>query len=125
MNSFNHYLYRAIGEWLHNYVADRRLDKEIPGYKHILFLPHLGGDMIHAKFDFESRYGLIRSAWIVKDERFICEVVIPSIVSGRITLPDAKGEDVILNSEPQTSGYESFDNKSIITLGSGNYIFEY
>ena len=37
MNSFNHYAYGAIGEWLYRTVAGIQTVEEAPGYKHIGF----------------------------------------------------------------------------------------
>ena len=45
MNSFNHYAYGAIGEWLYRHVAGIDIDPEAPGYKHILLAPHPGGGL--------------------------------------------------------------------------------
>src|SRR5690606_1675226 len=43
MNSFNHYSYGAIGEWLYRTVAGLDLDESQPGYKHVLIQPQIGG----------------------------------------------------------------------------------
>ncbi len=40
MNSFNHYAYGAIGDWLYRAVAGIDTDPRAPGYKHILLHPH-------------------------------------------------------------------------------------
>ena len=48
MNSFNHYAYGAIGEWMYRVVAGLEIDPAEPGYKHVLVSaaagrrPHLG-----------------------------------------------------------------------------------
>jgi alpha-L-rhamnosidase len=42
MNSFNHYAYGAIGDWLYRIVAGIDTDEAAPGYKHILIKPHPG-----------------------------------------------------------------------------------
>lgn len=36
MNSFNHYAYGAIGDWLYRTVAGIEIDKENPGHKHFI-----------------------------------------------------------------------------------------
>lgn len=63
MNSFNHYTYGAIGEWLYNHVAGLSIDPQNPGYKHIIFDPHPGGGLTFATADFQSMYGLVKSSW--------------------------------------------------------------
>ena len=42
MNSFNHYAYGAIGEWMYRVVAGLELDPREPGYKHVLAQPQPG-----------------------------------------------------------------------------------
>jgi alpha-L-rhamnosidase len=36
MNSFNHYAYGAIGEWMYRVMAGIEIDEAAPGYAHIL-----------------------------------------------------------------------------------------
>jgi alpha-L-rhamnosidase len=45
MNSFNHYAYGAVGEWLYGTVAGLELDPAQPGYKHTMIQPHPGGGL--------------------------------------------------------------------------------
>ena len=46
MNSFNHYAYGAIGEWMYRIVTGIELDEAHPGYKHVLIQPQPGGGLI-------------------------------------------------------------------------------
>ena len=129
MNSFNHYAYGAIGEWLYNYVAGIKIDPENPGYKHILFHPHPGGGLTHANAEIESAHGLIKSAWEIKEGKLIYELTIPANSTATVTLPNAKGKNVMLNSnrihnELKTKVSES-DNNLVVQLGSGDYRFVY
>jgi alpha-L-rhamnosidase len=43
MNSFNHYAYGVIGEWLYRFVAGIEIDPRNPGYQYIIIQPHPGG----------------------------------------------------------------------------------
>ena len=63
MNSFNHYAYGAIGEWLYASVAGLDCDPTAPGYKRLLFRPHPGGGLIHARATLTTMYGPAESAW--------------------------------------------------------------
>ena len=54
MNSFNHYAYGAIGEWLYSRVAGIKLDENKPGYKHFFLAPHPGGELDFVNSSFES-----------------------------------------------------------------------
>lgn len=63
MNSFNHYAYGAVGEWLYRTVAGIQCHEEGPGYKQILICPHIGGGLSFAESSYESVYGTIKSRW--------------------------------------------------------------
>jgi alpha-L-rhamnosidase len=74
MNSFNHYAYGAIGEWLYTYVAGIQIDAENPGYKHFFLAPHPGGGLTHTAATFRSGYGDIRSAWKIEGSQLVYDV---------------------------------------------------
>jgi alpha-L-rhamnosidase len=125
MNSFNHYSYGAIGEWMYNHIGGLSIDPENPGYKHILFYPHPGGGLTSVNAEFQSMYGLVKSSWKIENEKFIYEVTIPANAAGTVTLPNAKGKSVVLNAEQLDVETSELDDNLIVKLGSGNYIFEY
>jgi len=129
MNSFNHYAYGAIGEWLYNRVAGLNVDPNEPGYKHILFSPHVGGGLTNAKAEFQSVYGTVKSGWELKDKNFIYSVTIPANTTGTVTLPNADPEKILLNSLPLSQEMKkklvATSNDVTLNLGSGTYQFSY
>ena len=129
MNSFNHYAYGAIGEWLYTHVAGLSIDDKNPGYKHILFHPHPGGGLTHAKAKIESMYGPVKSDWRIVNDKFIYEVSLPANTRGTVTLPGAAGKELLMNSAILSAGSMQNAQESgkniIIELGSGSYQFEY
>ena len=128
MNSFNHYAYGAIGEWLYNYVAGIQIDPENPGYKHFFLAPHPGGGLTYAKAVYKSMYGEIKSDWKIEGNQMIYDVTIPANTSATITLPSASPDEVLRNDEPLKSVSENFrQNEGNVTLelGSGEYRFSY
>ena len=128
MNSFNHYAYGAIGEWLYTYVAGIQIDAENPGYKHFFLSPHPGGGLTQAKAVYESMYGEIKSDWRIEGNQMIYDVSIPANTSATITLPSASLNEVLRDGAPLKSVSENFrQNEGSVTLklGSGNYRFSY
>jgi len=129
MNSFNHYSYGAVGEWMYNHIGGLRIDPENPGYKHILFHPHPGGGLTSAKAEFFSRYGMIKSNWEIKGDMFHYEVVIPANTTGTITLPEASSTNLLLNEKKLKSDMQEKLQQTEavmqLTLGSGTYRFSY
>lgn len=129
MNSFNHYAYGAIGEWLYNHVAGIQIDPQHPGYKHIILSPHPGGGLQWVKAEFLSIYGLIKSSWAIQDNEFVYEVVIPANSTATILLPTATLNQVNIN-DHLLSANDAIDAQQLgntvrVNLGSGSYSFKY
>ncbi len=125
MNSFNHYAYGAIGEWLYSRVAGLNIDPENPGYKHIIFSPHVGGGFTNAKVEFLSLYGSIKSGWEIKDKSFVYSITIPANTTGTVILPITIAENILINSAPVSTeikkNWISTTKEISFDLGSGNY----
>ena len=63
MNSFNHYAYGSVGDWLYTTVAGIDSDSSEPGYKHIVFRPLPCKELGYAKARILTPYGEIVSGW--------------------------------------------------------------
>jgi alpha-L-rhamnosidase len=87
MNSFNHYAYGAIGEWLYRVVAGIEIDPAYPGYKHICIQPHPGGGLTEVKAKLECMYGMISSSWTLNNNKFKLILEIPVNTTTTIVLP--------------------------------------
>ncbi|NLL83838.1 MAG: family 78 glycoside hydrolase catalytic domain [Lentisphaerae bacterium] len=98
MNSFNHYAYGAIGEWLYAVVAGIDVDAANPGYKHIIIKPQPGEGITWARGELRSRYGKIVSHWRIEDGKFHLDVTIPANTTATVTLPDGKSVKVVAGS---------------------------
>ncbi len=63
MNSFNHYAYGAIGEWMYNTVLGIDLDPVVNGYREFIVRPEFSDKLTWAKGGLTTRYGRIDIAW--------------------------------------------------------------
>jgi len=129
MNSFNHYAYGAIGNWMYSVIGG--LSEKSPGYKEMLIAPQPGGNLTEAGVTFESLYGRIVSRWKMENGKFALEVTVPPNTEATIVLPHASGTSVSAN------GADLFSQKSFFgspvkgdrdvswRVGSGGYRFEY
>lgn len=97
MNSFNHYAYGAIGEWLYKSVAGIWRDEANPGYKNIIFNPKLGGGITFASGTHETPYGLASSSWRVSDGVMEWRIVIPPNSTGTVVFPTSNSASVRVN----------------------------
>jgi len=130
MNSFNHYAYGAIGEWLYRVVAGLEIDEKNPGYKHIIIQPHPGGGLTHAKARHDSLYGPIESGWRLAGQKMIVNVEIPPNTTATVRLPRAKLADVResgkrLDSSEAITDIVQDGDAAVMRVGSGRYSFEY
>ncbi len=126
MNSFNHYAYGAIGDWMYRTVAG--LQEASPGYKKITIAPQPGGKLTQATAELKTIYGPAKSAWKTENGILKLDVVIPANTTATITLPRAAGKKVTEQGKDiaqQKIKTESRDKDQILSLGSGTYHFEY
>ena len=127
MNSFNHYAYGAIGDWMYRVSAG--IETLDPGYKHLLIQPHPTEKMSYSKASFESPYGTVASGWERKDGKIIVTVKIPANTKATICLP-AKSTDMVteggkpLDSNPNFSEIRTQNNNILFESGSGHFVFE-
>ena len=128
MNSFNHYAYGAIGDWMYRVVAGIEIDEKAPGYKHILIRPQPGGELNYAKASVESVYGHVESGWKIVDGKMKLRVEVPPNTTATVRLPKAKLEEVSEGGKP-LSGREEFrgvkqaQDYVVVEVGSGSYEF--
>lgn len=90
MNSFNHYAYGCVCEWIWESVAGISSVIEYPGFKHIAMAPIPDKRLGYVKAEYNSAAGLIKSAWRYEGEQWIWEFTIPEGATATVTLP---GED--------------------------------
>jgi alpha-L-rhamnosidase len=85
MNSFNHYAFGAVGDWMYRYLAG--LQPVEPGYRRTLIQPRPGGGFTSARAAHESLYGLHVSDWRLADDEIQLEAVVPPNTSATMVLP--------------------------------------
>jgi alpha-L-rhamnosidase len=127
MNSFNHYAYGAIGQWLYTYVAGITIDPQIPGYKHFLLQPHPGGGLTTTSAELKTFYGTIISEWKLKNGLMTYSCSIPPNSSATINFDNSEIKEILMNNHPllnsEVAKISENNQKVKIELGSGNYIF--
>ena len=128
MNSFNHYAYGAIGDWMYRVSAG--IETKDPGYKHPIIQPHPSKRLDYAKASFESAYGKISSGWERKGSKIIVSAKIPANTVATIKLPVNSVSKISENGKNITddkkfSNIRITDNIVLFEAGSGDYVFDY
>ena len=92
MNSFNHYAFGSVGEFLYRNIAG--IDTDGPGYKHLIFQPVPGVGLTWVRASFLSPSGTIMSAWKIVDRKLFVDATFPPNTSTRVLLPGEKPVEV-------------------------------
>lgn len=126
MNSFNHYAYGAVGQFLYERIAG--IYPLEPGYKKIKIAPASGGGLQWAKGQIETSFGVIRSNWNITGSKFRLRVSIPPNTSAIIVLPANKNSELIkenhISNSVQNINIKSQNgNTTNIEVDAGNYTF--
>lgn len=100
MNSFNHYAYGAIGDWMYRVVAGIDTYDDEPGYRHSRIWPHPGGSLTNADASLLTPYGRIRSHWTLDADSLNLEVEIPANTRSTIYIPAPEGGVITEDGKP-------------------------
>lgn len=136
MNSFNHYSYGSVAEWMYEYMAGISPDTKNPGFKHTILQPTPDtGEQYNEEArinsvegSYESYYGGIRSSW--QSQSGVIEsygAVIPANTTATLYLP-VESEEIEIGSLPAGVEFIDFtEHNGILTaefeLTSGGFDF--
>ncbi|MCC6459589.1 MAG: family 78 glycoside hydrolase catalytic domain [Saprospiraceae bacterium] len=126
MNSFNHYAYGAIGDWMYRVVAGLEIGS--PGYRHIRIQPQPTAKLDFAQASYESQYGLVASGWERQGQTLKIVTRIPINTTATIYLPKARLEDVQEGGKSLRAVLPKARQEGsgvVVEVGSGDYVFVY
>ncbi len=101
MNSFNHYAYGCVCEWMWETMAGISTDVSQPGFRKIIMKPVPDRRLGFVKAEYASAAGKIKSHWKFEGDKWIWNFTVPEGAVAEVTLP---GETV---SKTYTSGSHS------------------
>jgi alpha-L-rhamnosidase len=123
MNSYNHYAYGAIGDWMYRTVAGLDTKTDQVGYKGIIIKPTIGGNLTTVAADYETPYGKASSHWKVEGGNLMLDVTIPANTTATIYVPTKGDNAVSENGKPVTKAQNQIAGYTAVNVGSGNYHF--
>ncbi len=125
MNSFNHYAYGAIGEWLYATVAG--ISELAPAFKRILLRPQPHAKLTHAAASLDTPHGIVSSAWKRTKKTFTWTVTVPPNTTAVAVPPAASLDAVRIANRPWSEAAgataTTHDARPAITLAPGRYTF--
>jgi alpha-L-rhamnosidase len=129
-NSFNHYAYGAVGEWMYRVIGGINVDPTAPGYRHILIQPRPGGGLTSARARHLTPYGPVASSWRIEGEELHLSVEIPPNTTATVHLPLARLKGLREADRPAELGngmisIRETGSEVIAEVASGTYEFGY
>jgi alpha-L-rhamnosidase len=117
MNSFNHYSFGSVDEWMYETIGGLVLDEASPGWKSFAVRPVPGGGLTSGKATLDSPYGLIVSDWSIASGTFTLKATVPVNSAATVYLPYTTNVmlDGALPPAPGAGGGYA--------VGSGTYVF--
>ncbi|QEU47507.1 Bacterial alpha-L-rhamnosidase [Schleiferilactobacillus harbinensis] len=94
MNSFNHYAYGSIGQWLYETVAG--LHAQRPGYQRSVIAPQPDARFGHVQAEINTVFGPLVSDWYLRDGQFTLTVTIPANTTAQVVLPNGAGQEAMV-----------------------------
>lgn len=126
MNSFAHYSFGAVAEWMFKTIAG--IDTDGVGYRNIIIKPQPGGKIRYAKTSYNSINGRISTEWRLTTGAFSLDVTIPANTTATVYVPAKAPENVTESNIPadQAKGLEFLrmeGKTAVYKAGSGTYKF--
>lgn len=133
MNSFNHYSYGAVAEWMFAYMAGIMADEENSGFEKFIlaptpdtreYIPEGQERITSVKAEFLSVRGLIKSEWFYENGEFVYKITIPEKTEARVEFPLLSGRNSVKVNGlcfAEGDGFALENGKMIFTLSAGDY----
>ncbi len=122
MNSFNHYSYGAIVQWIYERAAGLRRDPSVPGYRKVIFAPNPLKKLGFADVSYDSPAGKWESHWKALDDTHLeVSLTVPFGCTAEVRLPFAPEK---LFSEDNNVLFAHTD-QGVCQVGPGKYAVTY
>ena len=86
MNSYNHYAYGAVADWIYRYAAGIDAPPSEAGFHTIYLHPNFDARLGSLDVRYQSSYGGIRSSWSMNGTAVTWQLTIPPNTTGRLPL---------------------------------------
>jgi alpha-L-rhamnosidase len=128
MNSYNHYAYGAVADWLYRSVAGVDATPTDAGFHTVVLHPLFDARLGKVAFDYASAYGPIHSDWKMEGATVDWHVTIPANTTGWLPLTAAEAGEYKLEgstiAQSKLVKAATHEGKTGYELGSGSYVFQ-
>lgn len=127
MNSFNHYTFGSVGEWLFARVAGIEGDPRAPGYRRLRMRPLFDARIGWCRASYRAVTGPIESEWRMDAAEIHWRIALPPGVAAEVELPHAAAaislDSAPLRASPDISGIVEKGGLLRFTCAPGRYAF--
>jgi alpha-L-rhamnosidase len=127
MNSYNHYAYGAVADWIYRYAAGVDATPLDAGFHTVVLHPVFDARLGHIAFDYASAYGPIHSDWKIKGSSVTWHVTIPANTTGWLSLSEAEAAkyklDGVSLAASELARATTRAGQSGFVLAAGSYSF--
>ena len=120
MNSFNHYSYGSVGDWMYKDIGGLCVEEAAPGYKHFTIRPRMDSRIGWAELRYDSIYGQILSRWDRSGSAVSLKISVPANTGARVVL-----EDALCITATGGLNFSQDGGALCADAGSGTYIINY
>lgn len=121
MNSYNHYAFGAVGEWMYAAIAGIDRAEGDVGFQRLVIRPVPGGCSRRASGEYRSVRGTVRSAWSVEDGRFALAVEVPPNCTAEVHVPTALGAEAVVHDGARP--LRRTPTHAVFAVGAGSWRF--
>ncbi len=104
MNSYNHYAYGAIADWMYGVMAGIKTDENAPSYENIILEPIADKRLSYVKTLVDTKKGTVKSCWEIQGDNIIYN----------FTVPEKSTADIIIDGNTHKVGGGEYTFKSKI-----------
>jgi len=129
MNSFNHWAFGSVGEWLFRAMVGIEPDPQHPGFARFTIHPYPGPGINAAEGSYRSVRGLIAAGWKQRDGTFSLDVTVPPNTEARVYVPASDARAVTESGAPAAEAegvafLEESRGRAVFCVRAGTYRFQ-
>jgi len=124
MNSYNHYAYGAVAEWMYRYGAGVDTVARDAGFHTIYLHPNFDTRLGSLSFAYDSPYGTVMSDWKMTDKNVVWNVTVPPNATATLSLTSMVAYSLTLEGQPLAKSQKVHSTANAYDLPAGTYSFK-
>ncbi|MDE3062233.1 MAG: hypothetical protein KGJ51_04150, partial [Acidobacteriota bacterium] len=124
MNSYNHYAYGAVADWIYRYAAGVDATPMDAGFHTVVLHPVFDARLGSVEFRYSSQYGVVESGWTLEGGKAHWKVTIPANATGLLAVDATQAAHSMLDGMPLMQSALATAADGGYRLAAGSYNIE-